>query len=204
MTSKPRQGAVPRRTHLSGRWRAAVVPRVSSGWHNPGMQVRQLRLQRGWSQEQLAERCGLSVRTIQRIENGRPPGLASAAALAQVFHVDVGELGEPQDPDGTTPSLLGSTLRSLRQYADFGGHAERAEYWWFMLFVVLAAAAATLISEVLGAVVVLLLLVPLLAAGARRLHDAGHSGWWQLLALVPFGGVVPLLMLALPTASRDV
>ena len=34
------------------------------------MIVRKLRLQRGWSQEQLAEMSGLSTRTIQRIERG--------------------------------------------------------------------------------------------------------------------------------------
>ena len=32
--------------------------------------IQKLRLQRGWSQEQLAELTGLSVRTIQRIERG--------------------------------------------------------------------------------------------------------------------------------------
>ena len=35
------------------------------------MLVQKLRLQRGWSQEQLAELSGLSVRTIQRIERGQ-------------------------------------------------------------------------------------------------------------------------------------
>lgn len=164
------------------------------------MEVRELRHQRGWSQEQLAERCGLSVRTFQRIENGRTPGLASATALARAFEVDVSDLGESDDPEETRQSLLSSTLICLRRYAAFDGQAERPEYWWFVLFVVLATAVATVISDVFGAVVGLLLLLPLLAAGARRLHDAGHSGWWQLLALVPFGGVVPLVMLALPSA----
>lgn len=41
---------------------------------NSNNQVKQLRLQRAWSQEQLAEMAGLSVRTIQRIENGERPG----------------------------------------------------------------------------------------------------------------------------------
>lgn len=36
------------------------------------MIIRKLRLQRGWSQEQLAELTGLSTRTIQRIERGQP------------------------------------------------------------------------------------------------------------------------------------
>ena len=51
------------------------------------MIVRKLRLQRGWSQEQLATLTGLSVRTIQRIEQGQQPGLESLKALAAVFEV---------------------------------------------------------------------------------------------------------------------
>ena len=52
---------------------------------NSNNQVKQLRLQRAWSQEQLAEMAGLSVRTIQRIENGERPGLETLSALAAVF-----------------------------------------------------------------------------------------------------------------------
>ncbi|MFZ2013348.1 MAG: DUF805 domain-containing protein [Nocardioides sp.] len=39
-------------------------------------------------------------------------------------------------------------------------------------------------------VAVLGLLLSLLAAGSRRLQDTGRSGWWLLLALVPWGGLV--------------
>ena len=46
---------------------------------NSSHQVKQLRLQRAWSQEQLAELAGVSVRTIQRIENGDRPGLEQPA-----------------------------------------------------------------------------------------------------------------------------
>ncbi|MFC3195261.1 helix-turn-helix domain-containing protein [Marinicella sediminis] len=53
------------------------------------MILRKLRLQKGWSQEQLAEISGLSVRTIQRIERGAQPSLDSANALAAVFQVEV-------------------------------------------------------------------------------------------------------------------
>ena len=35
------------------------------------MIVRKLRIQRGWSQDQLAQFSGLSVRTIQRIERAK-------------------------------------------------------------------------------------------------------------------------------------
>ena len=47
------------------------------------MILRKLRLQRGWSQEQVAELTDLSVRTIQRIERGGQPSLESAKALAE-------------------------------------------------------------------------------------------------------------------------
>jgi len=43
------------------------------------MLVQKLRLQRGWSQEQLAIVSGLSVRTIQRIERGQSASLETLA-----------------------------------------------------------------------------------------------------------------------------
>lgn len=62
------------------------------------MIVRKLRLQRGWSQEQLAELTGLSVRTIQRVERGATPGLETAKSLASVFEVDLSTF-QPGDSD---------------------------------------------------------------------------------------------------------
>jgi transcriptional regulator with XRE-family HTH domain len=41
------------------------------------MLIQKLRLQRGWSQEQLAELSGLSIRTIQRIERGQTASVES-------------------------------------------------------------------------------------------------------------------------------
>ncbi|MDO2949993.1 2TM domain-containing protein [Aeromonas simiae] len=56
------------------------------------MIVRKLRLQRGWSQDQLATLSGLSVRTVQRIERGQAPGLESLKALAAVFEIELSQL----------------------------------------------------------------------------------------------------------------
>lgn len=53
------------------------------------MIVRKLRLQKGWSQDQLAELAGVSTRTIQRIERGYSPGLETSKALASVFEVGI-------------------------------------------------------------------------------------------------------------------
>ena len=56
------------------------------------MIVQKLRLQKGWSQSQLAELSGLNIRTIQRIERGQPASVESLKALASVFEVDFNEL----------------------------------------------------------------------------------------------------------------
>ncbi|WP_104402576.1 helix-turn-helix domain-containing protein [Vibrio penaeicida] len=53
------------------------------------MNLKALRNDRGWSQEQLSQMSGLSVRTIQRIEQGSKPGLESLKSLAAVFEVDI-------------------------------------------------------------------------------------------------------------------
>nr|WP_205987561.1 MULTISPECIES: 2TM domain-containing protein [Pseudoalteromonas] len=54
--------------------------------------IRKLRLQKAWSQEQLAEASGLSLRTIQRIERGQTPSLESLKSLAAVFETTIADL----------------------------------------------------------------------------------------------------------------
>ena len=75
------------------------------------MQIQKLRLQRGWSQQQLAQLTGLSVRTIQRIENGQTPSMESLKSLAAVFETDFQQL-QPQEasmPDLPNPTPAAST-----------------------------------------------------------------------------------------------
>jgi transcriptional regulator with XRE-family HTH domain len=66
--------------------------------------IQKLRLQRGWSQEQLAELTGLSVRTIQRIERGQTPSAESLKALAAVLEVNFGALREAHMTSPTPPA----------------------------------------------------------------------------------------------------
>ncbi len=56
------------------------------------MNIQKLRVDKGWSQEELAAHSGLSVRTIQRIENGKRASLESLKCLAAVFETQVSEL----------------------------------------------------------------------------------------------------------------
>ena len=47
----------------------------------------------------------------------------------------------------------------------------------------------------LGSIYSLALLIPGIAVGIRRLHDTNHSGWWLLIVLIPFVGVIWLIVL---------
>lgn len=58
------------------------------------MLVQKLRLQKGWSQQQLADLSGLSVRTVQRIEQGQSASVESLKSLAAVFEIDFSTLQE--------------------------------------------------------------------------------------------------------------
>ena len=56
------------------------------------MHIRKRRIDKGWSQETLAEVSGLSVRTVQRLERGGKASLETMNALAAVLEVDVSTL----------------------------------------------------------------------------------------------------------------
>ncbi|HGE8275693.1 TPA: helix-turn-helix domain-containing protein [Serratia marcescens] len=59
--------------------------------------IRPLRLEKGWSQEQLATIAGLSTRTVQRIENGEQASLETLTATAAALGVQVRDLNaQPQ------------------------------------------------------------------------------------------------------------
>lgn len=90
-----------------------------------------------------------------------------------------------------------SIKSAVRNYANFNGRANRPEFWWFYLFVFIVV-IVTIWIPVVGIIIALALLLPSLSVTARRLHDMGQSGWWQLLYLVPFGGIAVLVMCAQP------
>ena len=89
----------------------------------------------------------------------------------------------------------------LSNYATFSGRASRSEFWWFFLFQILVSIAASMVSEKFGSLINLWLLLPALAVGARRLHDIGRSGWWQLLMISGIGFFVLIYWWVQPTAD---
>ena len=80
------------------------------------------------------------------------------------------------------------------KYADFNGRAKRSEYWWFVLFILIVSLITSFISPVLSGIFSLATLIPSIAAAARRLHDTNRSGWWQLILLLPFIGLIILII----------
>jgi len=102
----------------------------------------------------------------------------------------------------TFPQAVQSVLKN---YAKFEGRATRSEYWWFVLFywlviivplIVAAIINSQVISGIIGLVIMVALLgliIPSLAVSVRRLHDTDRSGFWLLIAFLPFGGIVLLV-----------
>ena len=73
------------------------------------MFIKSLRQKKHLSQEQLAQLCGLSLRTIQRVESGHRVGYASLRALAAAFEIDADTLEQE----------LYSMDKLVNEYKDF-------------------------------------------------------------------------------------
>jgi transcriptional regulator with XRE-family HTH domain len=85
-----------------------------------GIAIQALRTQKAWSQEQLAEIACISVRTVQRVENGGPASFGTLRGLASAFDIDVGNLlvqdttGRPEGRRGDfAPTFLGQSIGGL-------------------------------------------------------------------------------------------
>lgn len=73
------------------------------------MHLRRLRLEKGWSQEQLADMAGISTRTLQRIERGANANPETLKCLAAVLETDFRKLQED--------TLMSDTKQQIREQA---------------------------------------------------------------------------------------
>jgi uncharacterized membrane protein YhaH (DUF805 family) len=117
----------------------------------------------------------------------------------------------------------GAVARGFKKYATFAGRASRSEYWWWALFTFITYFVLGLAAYALGmatsrdggrtpgllalpliilfAVFLFGIIVPTLALTVRRLHDAGYSGLFALLLLVPYlGGLIIMIFALLPSS----
>ena len=131
-------------------------------------------------------------------------------------------------------SFVEAVKTCLSKWKTFSGRATRSEFWWFVLFgfivnivlsmLVFTVAGASIVaadpSNPLGPmmaiygsplgivmlVVGLFLMITQLAAGSRRLHDTGKSGWWQLillLTIIPLLGLLALIFMIYLYAQKS-
>jgi uncharacterized membrane protein YhaH (DUF805 family) len=121
----------------------------------------------------------------------------------------------PQDgyaPAGPRGYLQGGPVgfgdaiaEAFRNMFNYAGRASRSAYWWFTLFEALAWVGVLILALIFAALHVPALSILLYVAAiigsvlvslsltVRRLHDLDRSGFWYLIALVPFGGIVLLV-----------
>ncbi len=89
----------------------------------------------------------------------------------------------------------------LKRYFDFNGRSRRQEFWMFALIsfgisIVLGVIGGIINTTILSTLYSLAVFLPGIGVGARRLHDVGKSGWWQLIAITGIGIIVLIVFWA--------
>lgn len=77
--------------------------------------VAELRKKRGWTQEVLAEKANITVRTIQRIENGTDVSLDTLASISNALLVPVSELFERIEEEAKEVEIMDMSKEQLIQ-----------------------------------------------------------------------------------------
>ncbi|QIS38676.1 helix-turn-helix transcriptional regulator [Clavibacter capsici] len=92
--------------------------------------VAELRRERGWTQDRLAEASGITVRTVQRLEAGNDASLETLSLVAKALEVPVrdlfGTVGE--DGFGRTVSALDDRAERQQERRDAMTEAFRSLY----------------------------------------------------------------------------
>lgn len=107
----------------------------------------------------------------------------------------------------------------FKNYYDFKGTLSRKKYWLFIVVSLLVALLSQILDNKLVTqpifvfhqryylfhfLFVVTFFVPLVSATVRRLRDAGFSGWWGLLWLLPNIGKLALVVMLLWKSQRQV
>ena len=102
-----------------------------------GERLKELRTRLNYSQKEISEKTGLTIRTIQRIENNEvKPSLYSLKVLGEALQTDLTEVGKPSE---TKPYEFNFTIKitDMNQFlTDLKALVKT--HWKTILFIVLA------------------------------------------------------------------
>lgn len=113
--------------------------------------------------------------------------------------------------------MIEAYKRFFSNYVNFEGRANRAEYWWIVLWNVIitlfclflgamAASSGDYTSIGFGGMLIwiydLATIIPSISLTVRRLHDSDKTGWLCLIALIPYIGVLIVLVLTLLEGTK--
>jgi len=68
--------------------------------------IKNLRTQKSWTQQHLADACGISLRTVQRVERYGNASNETLMSLAAVFEVQQTEITIPDEPLRVITSVI--------------------------------------------------------------------------------------------------
>lgn len=123
------------------KWRSDMGNKLNPN----GAKIRNLRMQRGWTQEQLAEIADVSARTIQRAEAANRAAFETIRAIAGAFETDFDQLLETGTRGDLAPKPQPYRESYNSAFADYSGQPGR--HAWRTLQ---AAAAAAVIGLLAG------------------------------------------------------
>lgn len=100
-------------------------------------------------------------------------------------------------------NMINGYMDMWKNFANFSGRTSVSGYWWTFLanFIVgFVVGFIPFVSFIYG----LAAIIPGLALSVRRLNDAGKHWAWMFIALVPFGGIVLIIMLCKPSIENQI
>lgn len=97
--------------------------------------------------------------------------------------------------------------RLLQKKLDyFDGRASRRQYWMFILFSLLLIVLINILGMIIPlkglfvfilTILALITIIPNLGLAIRRLHDINLSGWWIIIAFIPYISILIMFILAI-------
>lgn len=105
----------------------------------------------------------------------------------------------------------------FQNITNFSGRSTRSSFWWWILFVWIIDVILSFIvnavglnsdsggfSTVAGLIIYVVFALATVAAGVRRLHDTGKSGWLMLLYfLCCIGPIILIIFWVQPSQPGD-